>query len=41
MMMIIIIVIIIIIIIIIIIMGIQPLGRFGRNQSPVRRLVRL
>jgi len=20
-------------------MGIQPLGRFGRNQSPVRRLV--
>jgi hypothetical protein len=30
---------IIIIIIIIIIMGIQPFGRFGRNQSPVRRLV--
>jgi hypothetical protein len=28
-----------IIIIIIIIMGIQPLGRFGRNQSQVRRLV--
>jgi hypothetical protein len=30
---------IIIIIIIIIIMGIQPLGRFGRNQSPVRQPV--
>jgi hypothetical protein len=26
-------------IIIIIIMGIQPLGRFGRNQSPVRQTV--
>jgi hypothetical protein len=29
----------IIIIIIIIIISIQPLGRFGRNQSPVRRPV--
>jgi hypothetical protein len=39
MMMMMMIIIIIIITIIIIIMGIQPLGRFGRNHSPVRRPV--